>query len=446
MRSGRSRLRRRLIDGPNVERLLADHAAAERSAWPGPPWPLDPLGLFHGGLLGGHDASAAICESTISGVRRTRLQQFVVGAEADDPAVLEHDDLVGVDDGCDPLRHDDHGGIGRHVGEGVPQAGVGGDVEGRERVVEQVDLGPADERPGDGEALALAARDVRSALGDRRIEAFGHRFDEVPGLGDLEGLPHLLLGGVRLAVSEVGGDRAGEEVDLLGHEADLAPEGVGVDARARRRRRRGRGRSVASKRRGMRFTSVVLPGTGRADDGGGLAGLRREGDVAEDRMAGARVAEPDVSNSSSPCRTRFVTPSVGGTTDGSVSSTSPMRSAETDARGRSMNMNVAIITAMRIWIEVGQEGRQRADLHGAGIDPEAAEPQHGDAREVHDQHDGREDRRHPATDADRHVGQVGVGFAEPLGLDRFADERPDHPDAGDLLAQHLVDGVEAPSA
>ena len=45
---------------------------------------------------------------------------------------------------------------------------------------------------------------------------------------------------------------------------------------------------------------------------------------------------------------RPVTPSVGGTTDGSVSSTSPMRSAETDARGSSINMNVDIITAMRI--------------------------------------------------------------------------------------------------
>ena len=40
----------------------------------------------------------------------------------------------------------------------------------------------------------------------------------------------------------------------------------------------------------------------------------------------------------------------GGTTDGSVSSTSAMRSAATDARGIIMNMKVAIMTDMRIWI------------------------------------------------------------------------------------------------
>ncbi len=36
-----------------------------------------------------------------------------------------------------------------------------------------------------------------------------------------------------------------------------------------------------------------------------------------------------------------------------------------------------------------------------------------------------------------------LAVAEALGLEGFADEGPDHPDAGDLLAQHLVDGVEA---
>ena len=42
--------------------------------------------------------------------------------------------------------------------------------------------------------------------------------------------------------------------------------------------------------------------------------------------------------------------SAGGRTLGSVSSTSVMRSADTSARGNSMNMNVAIITDIRIWM------------------------------------------------------------------------------------------------
>ncbi len=44
-----------------------------------------------------------------------------------------------------------------------------------------------------------------------------------------------------------------------------------------------------------------------------------------------------------------MTGSVGGTTDDSVSSTSPIRSAHTDARGTITSMKVAIITDIRIW-------------------------------------------------------------------------------------------------
>ena len=45
-----------------------------------------------------------------------------------------------------------------------------------------------------------------------------------------------------------------------------------------------------------------------------------------------------------------VTASVGSATEDSVSSTSPMRSADTDALGIIIAMKVAIITEMRIWI------------------------------------------------------------------------------------------------
>ena len=113
--------------------------------------------------------------------------------------------------------------------QGGPQAGVGGQVEGRERVVEEVDLGLAHEGPGDGQPLALAARHVRAALGDAGVEAARHGGDEVAGLGDLERLPHLLVGGVGLAVAEVAGHRAGEQVRLLRHEPDAAPQQLGLE-------------------------------------------------------------------------------------------------------------------------------------------------------------------------------------------------------------------------
>ena len=47
------------------------------------------------------------------------------------------------------------------------------------RVVEDVDLGLPDERPGDGQALLLPAGQVRPALGDHRLEAVRHGQDEL---------------------------------------------------------------------------------------------------------------------------------------------------------------------------------------------------------------------------------------------------------------------------
>ena len=54
-------------------------------------------------------------------------------------------------------------------------AGVGLEVERREAVVEDVDLGLAHQGAGDGEALLLAAGDIGAALRDDGLEAVRHR-------------------------------------------------------------------------------------------------------------------------------------------------------------------------------------------------------------------------------------------------------------------------------
>ena len=141
--------------------------------------------------------------------------------------------------------------------------------------------------------LPLAARDVGAPLGYRSFETFRHRFDEVASLGYLERFPHLRFGGVGFAVAEVGGDGAGEQVGLLGNQADRSPQGVRVD--------------VANvypvdqhpsfggvEQAGDQVDQGGFSGAGRADHGGGLPGQGREADVAENRLGSARVTEPDL--------------------------------------------------------------------------------------------------------------------------------------------------------
>ena len=110
-------------------------------------------------------------------------------------------------------------------------------------------------------------------------------------------------------------------------------------------------------------------------------------------MTGARVGERDVDGTRScPRSVTSVTGDSGGRTDDSVSSTSTTRSAATDARGIIDSMNVTITTDIRICSEIRQVGDQRADLQVAVGDPVGADPQHGDARDVDDQPDRREQR------------------------------------------------------
>ena len=176
-----------------------------------------------------------------------RRHQLGVGPDADDPAAVEDDDPVGAHDRADPLGDDDRRwrpSISR--ARAARRQRVGLEVERREAVVEDVDLGPLDQRPGDRQALALAARQVRAALRDRRVEALGQLADEVSAWAMRRARPQLLVGRVGLAEAEVAGDRAAEQEGLLGDEPDPRPEVVAVAARGRRRRRSSGRPSVTS--------------------------------------------------------------------------------------------------------------------------------------------------------------------------------------------------------
>ena len=93
--------------------------------------------------------------------------------------------------------------------------------------------------------------------------------------------------------------------------------------------------------------------------------------------------------------------------------------------------------------QVAEEGSERADLQRPVVHRAGAEPQHGHARHVEHEHHRREHQGHPLTDPDGGVGELVVGRGEAGRLTVLADERPDHPDPGDLLAQHPVDVVGA---
>src|SRR5690606_35240709 len=88
--------------------------------------------------------------------------------------------------------------------------------------------------PGNGDALALATRELDPALAHVGIEAraplgVGQLWNELVGPGPAYRFPDLCLAGVRPAVQQVVADRAVQQRGVLGDHADLRAQAGLVD-------------------------------------------------------------------------------------------------------------------------------------------------------------------------------------------------------------------------
>src|SRR5215210_7410917 len=96
----------------------------------------------------------------------------------DYPAVLEHDDQVGIADRGEPMRDDE----GRPRAEEGPQRALDlplrADVDRRRRFVEDEDARVGQEGAGEGDELTLAEREARPALAEVGVVAVFERLDE----------------------------------------------------------------------------------------------------------------------------------------------------------------------------------------------------------------------------------------------------------------------------
>ena len=94
---------------------------------------------------------------------------------------FEHVDAVGVAHGRQAVGDHDRGAALRHPGERALDGRLGLVVHRGGGLVEHEDRRVAQDRPGDGEPLALAARQLLAPLADHRVVAVGQRCDEARG-------------------------------------------------------------------------------------------------------------------------------------------------------------------------------------------------------------------------------------------------------------------------
>jgi len=84
----------------------------------------------------------------------------------DDHALVEHQNLVGADDGREPVRDHQRGAILRHAVERVLDVALGVAVERGSRLVKEQDRRCFEDGARNGDALFLAAGEFQTALAD----------------------------------------------------------------------------------------------------------------------------------------------------------------------------------------------------------------------------------------------------------------------------------------
>ncbi len=170
---------------------------------------------------------------------------------------------------------------------------LGGGVDGGGRVVEHHHGRLQHQRPGDGQPLALAARQRDAALADDRAVVLRKAEHVVVQLRRFARPLDARLVGPGIAVGDVVLERGGEQEGVLLHHRDRpaqrlqrdAADVLAVDGDAPRCH-------VVEARDQVRDRRLAA--AGRADDADGLAAARLEADAGERRAPEARIGEVDV--------------------------------------------------------------------------------------------------------------------------------------------------------
>ena len=150
--------------------------------------------------------------------------QLRVRARLRDAPVVEGEDAVGADHARQAMREDQRRAPLHEPVERLLDHRLALRVHRRERLVQDQDGRISQERPRDGDALALAAGEPHPALAHDGLIALGQARDELLRIGGARGRGQLGRRRVGLAHAQVVLHGAVEEVGVLAHHRDEAPE------------------------------------------------------------------------------------------------------------------------------------------------------------------------------------------------------------------------------
>ena len=126
-----------------------------------------------------------------------------MGSLGNDPAFIDNDDLVSIQDRADALGYYETG-VGVHIFfKGILNFCFGLHIHRTGAVVQDQNLGLHEQRPGNGNALFLTAGEIGAARLHVTVVPMGQVHDKVMRLGGFGGRYHFLITGLWAAVTDV---------------------------------------------------------------------------------------------------------------------------------------------------------------------------------------------------------------------------------------------------
>ena len=149
--------------------------------------------------------------------------------DIDDVATVQHQDLMAVGQGTEPVRHDQHGPAKRDALDvGIDQR-LAFRIERAGGLIQDQDARIMDQRPRDRQTLALAAGQIGRTFLDPGLIAFGQTLDELLGAGQAGGAHRIAQGQAGAAGQDIVLDAAAEQEVFLQHHAEAAPQMRQID-------------------------------------------------------------------------------------------------------------------------------------------------------------------------------------------------------------------------
>src|SRR5215475_2379937 len=106
-------------------------------------------------------------------------QQPIMPIDVDNSAAIDDENLVRIREHRETVRNDYDGSSLRHAAQIAPNDHFAFGIERARSFVEDQNAGVDNERPGDGQALLLAARQVRPILLEHGVETARQPLDEL---------------------------------------------------------------------------------------------------------------------------------------------------------------------------------------------------------------------------------------------------------------------------